>query len=76
MDNIFSYFFLLMKFYFNFYLVLNILFIECFIFKLILCFILFVILIINMIIYIIKTIYLYFKSIYKKLTSKNIMIYI
>jgi hypothetical protein len=76
MDDLYSYFFTLMRYYFNFYLILNILFIECFILKLILCFIFLVILIINIIIHLIKKIYLYFKSIYKKITSKNIITYI
>ena len=66
----------IIKFYFNFFIMLNFLLDDNFFFTIIFSILLFIILIIDIIIHIMKTIYSYFHYNYKKLTSKNIMTYI
>jgi len=66
----------IVKFYFNFFIILNFLLSEHFFLNIIFSILLFFFLIIDIIIHLIKSIYSFLYSKYKEITSKNIMTYI
>ena len=66
----------IVKFYFNFFIILNILLSEYFFYKFFLSILLFFFLIIDIIIHLIKFVYSFLYSKYKEISSKNIMTYI
>lgn len=76
MDESLIYILSSIKFYFNFYIIINFLLNEYLILRIILFILLSIILIISLIIHLIKLFFSYINTLYKKLTSKNIMTYI